>query len=111
MEAHKGLGWHKQENLLILCYDLPVFNGSTIYVYHKESVNSAQIARLVSEYPVFFPTPRIKPPDEDHITVVTCIKVHNRRSRLLKEIIQYQKTIGVDHVFITALNTFVEDGG
>lgn len=111
-EAHKGLKRHFQENLLIFCYDLPAKNGSNVYVfYDKPAYIRQDISQLHSEYPLFFPAPRVKPRGGDHITIITCLKIHNRNAHFLKEIIQYQKTIGVDHVYISVLNEFVEDGG
>ena len=66
---------------------------------------------IESEYPVFVPAPRVKPTGEHNFTVVTCVKVHDKGATWILEFVHYQRTIGVDHVHITMLDTFIRDGG
>ena len=64
-----------------------------------------------SERPLFIPAPRITPSGKHDISVVTCTKVHNKGVTWLPEFVRYQKTIGVDHVHVNILDTFIKDGG
>ena len=58
---------------------------------------------------MFVPAPRVKPTGEHNFTVVTCVKVHDKGATWIPEFICYQRTIGVDHVHITVLDTFVKN--
>ena len=98
------------EEIIVECYDLPVMAGGQAYVMYKTATDSL-IYSVESEYPVFFPAPRVKPTGKHNFTVVTCAKVHDKGVTWLPEFIRYQKTLGVDHVHINILDTFVKDGG
>jgi len=62
-------------------------------------------------HPLVMPAPRVQPTGEYNFTVVTCTKAHNRKVPLIQQFIRYQKTVGVDHVHISILDTFIRDGG
>ncbi len=100
----------KYESMLTLCYDMPGRNGSEVYVFYKTGPNSSEI-KQTSQYPLFMPAPRVTPTGKYNFTVVTCTKIHNRRVLFLREFVQYQKTLGVDHVHVSALDTFITDKG
>ena len=98
------------EEFIVECYDLPVVNGNQAYVMYKTAHNSP-VYVVESERPLFVPAPRITPSGEHNISVVTCTKVHDKGATWLPEFIRYQKTIGVDHVHVNILDTFIKDGG
>ena len=98
------------EEFIVECYDLPVFNGSPAYVMYTTAHNSP-VYVVESEKPLFVPAPRITPSGEHNISVVTCTKAHDKGVTWLPEFIRYQKTIGVDHVHVNILDTFIKDGG
>ena len=98
------------EEFIVECYDLPVVNGSQAFIMYKTAHNSP-VYVVVSEKPLFIPAPRIPPSGEHNFTVVTCTKVHNKNVTWLPEFVRYQKTIGVDHVHMNILDTFIKDGG
>lgn len=99
------------ETMVIMCYDLPVQMGNEVFVIYKTSTNTDDEVIVMSPHPIVFPAPRVQPIGEYNFTVVTCTKAHDRNVTWIQEFIRYQKTIGVDHVHISILDTFIKDGG
>ena len=100
----------KFENMEVLCYDMPGKNGSEVFVVYKSAQNSSEI-KVISRYPLYIPAPRVTPSGEYNFTTVTCTKIHDRGASFIHEFIQYQKTLGVDHVHISILDLFIKDKG
>ena len=98
------------ENMEVLCYDMPGKNGSEVFVVYKTAQNSRKI-KIVSQYPLYIPAPRVTPSGDYNFTTVTCTKIHDRGASFIHEFIQYQKTLGVDHVHISILDLFIKDKG
>ena len=99
------------ENEMILCYDLPVKNQSKVFAVYKTSANSSVEVITFSRQPLFVPAPRVMPSGGDDITVVVCSKAHNKKAPWFREFIQYQKTLGVDHIDFSVLDMFIKDDG
>ena len=97
------------EQIAVECYDLPVVNGSRGFVIYKADENTSLVTE--SERPVFMPGPRVEPEGEYNFTVCTCMKVHNKGAYWIPEFIRYQQTIGVDHIHLSALDSFIQDYG
>ena len=97
------------EEVLIHCYDLPASNGSDAYLYYKTSVNDTAERRVKSVRPLMVPAPRVPPTSEEgskyNLTVLTCTKVYGNPP-WLRQWLEYQKAIGVDHVHLTADESF-----
>lgn len=110
MHRYLGERAFPYEEFFVECYDLPVVNGSQGFVMYKTAKNSP-VYVTESEHPLFIPAPRVQPSGEYNFTVVTCTKVHDKGATWLPEFIQYQRTIGVDHVHVNFLDTFIRDGG
>ena len=110
MHHWKGASPFLYEEIIVECYDLPVVKGSSGFVMYKTGHDSP-IYSVESEHPVYFPAPRVKPTGEHNFTVVTCSKVHDKGVTWLPEFIRYQRTLGVDHVHVNVLDTFIKDGG
>ncbi len=98
------------EQLAIECYDLQVKNGSRAFLIYKTSNHTSEKIVTESEKPLMIPAPRVQPTGKYNFTVVTCTKAHDKRVTWLSEFVRYQKTIGVDHVHISILDTFIKDG-
>ncbi len=98
------------ENMRVHCYDMPGTNGSEVHVVYKTGPSSSEI-REISQHPLFFPAPRVTPTGKYNFTTVTCSKVHNRKATFIHEFVQYQKTLGVDHVHFSILDHFITDKG
>ena len=100
------------EQVALNCYDLPIVNGSRAFVVYQSSKNNTSM-EFVSESltPLMIPAPRIQPSGEHNLSVLTCMKAHNRGVTWLPEFIRYQKTLGVDHVHLAMIDTFIQDGG
>ena len=100
------------EEVLVDCYDLPIVNGSMGYIMYKTSENS-KVEIAASERPLVIPSPRVPPTSEQgkkyNMSIVACAKIFNRPP-WMKEWLQYQKTIGIDHVHLDAEDTFVKNG-
>ena len=99
------------QNQLILCYDLPAPNGSSVFAIYKTSANSTIEMVTYSRQPLFHPAPRVPPSGGDEFTVVVCSKAHDKHAPWIREFIQYQKTVGVDHIDFSVLDTFIKDDG
>ena len=111
LHLKNGPGPFKYIEIAVECYDLPANNGDRVTVTYKTTINSIIELVVESEYPLVVPSPRIKPKGKHNFTVLTCTKVHDKGVNYLEEFIRYQKTIGVDHVHISILDTFIKDGG
>ena len=99
------------EHMYVDCYDLPAKSGDRAFLIYKTS-NVSQEVTVESEYPLIFPKPPVIPPKDGYnVTVVVCIKANSKAAPFLGEIIHYQKSIGVDHISLIALSTFIKDGG
>ena len=101
--------------VVLECYDLFFDNGDHGFVWYKTNGNKWTEEDLLvtsSEEQIVIPAPRIQPSSREHdITILTCTKIHNNKVTYVSEFIRYQETIGIDHIHITILDTFVEDGG
>lgn len=101
------------EEFIIECYDLQhMTNGSEAFILFKNASNSP-IYAAISEFPLMFPSPRLPPtsPGKYDFSVVTCTEAHNKRVTWLPQFVRYQRTIGVDHIHINILDTYIKDGG
>ena len=101
------------EEFIIECYDLlHMSNGSKAFILFKNERNSPVYA-AISEFPLMFPAPKVQPiaAGKYDFSVVTCTEAHNKRVTWLPQFVRYQKTIGVDHVHINILDTYIKDGG
>ncbi len=101
--------------IVLECYDLSFEEGDHGFVWYKtDEKNWPEEDLLVtsSEEQIVIPAPRIQPSSREHdITILTCTKIHNNKVTYVSEFIRYQETIGIDHIHITILDTFVRDGG
>ena len=95
------------EQYVLECYNLPVVNGSRVFVGYKTANNMPE---LVVEAEVMIPAPRVQPTGKYNFTVATCTKAFNRKLKYLSEFVRYQKTLGVDHVHLSVLDEFMRDG-
>lgn len=97
------------EEALVHCYDLPVEDGAEAYLYFRVSENSTVEKRVKSERPVMVPATRIRPSSvaglKYNLTIMTCTKVYGNPP-WLKQWLEYQKSIGVDHVHLIADESF-----
>lgn len=97
------------EEVMVHCYDLPVQDGEEAYLYYKMRKKSDDEVFVRSERPLMFPRPRVKPTSVEglkyNLSVLTCTKVYGNPT-WLKEWLTYQQTIGVDHVHMTADESF-----
>ncbi len=100
----------RYENGRVHCYNMPGTNGSEVHVVYKTGPSSPEI-RETSQHPLFFPAPRVTPTGKYNFTTVTCSKIHNRKASFIHEFVQYQKTLGVDHVHFSILDHFITDKG
>ena len=108
--VHDGKPHFLYEEYIVECYDIPMANGSIAFVLFKIATNSPVYA-AISEFPLIFPAPRVQPTGKYDFSVVTCTEAHNNKVTWLQEFIRYQNTIGVDHVHVNILDTFIKDGG
>ena len=107
--------------VLLECYGLPsVDNGSVAFITYKtlaSGCNSAEnhscMISVQSERP-FYISPPYKPPTDGrkyNFKIAVCLAVVFARPPWLKEWLQYQKAIGIDHIHMIADDSFVKAGG
>ena len=84
--------------------------AAKFFLVYKTAHNSSEI-KVVSRYPLYIPAPRVTPSGEYNFTIVTCTKMHDRGTSFIHEFIQYQETLGVDHVHISILDLFIKNKG
>ena len=92
---------------MIDCYDVVAENGSSAYIYYK--LNSTAVIAIESERPLFIPAPRVPPRKGKASTVMACTVVYGTPP-LMEHWLRYQRTIGIDHVYIIAEESFKEAG-
>ena len=110
---HNWLGINKfpYEQLIVECYDLALTTERRPFVMYKTHRHSSITLVVESDKPVMIPAPRKMPSGKHNFSIVVCTKAHNRKVSWLPEFLRYQKTLGVDHVHLTVLDTFIKDGG
>ena len=111
MHYRYGLTPYPYEQVLLECYDLVFHQGDHGYVWYKPDVTVAEPLVTSSEEPIVIPGPPIKPLTPHNITILTCTKIHNKGAPYVSEFLRYQQTIGIDHVYVTVLDSFIKDGG
>lgn len=110
---HNWLGKRRfpYDQFALDCYNLAAVNGSNAFILYRTARGNELVVESLA--PLFVPAPRVEPlpADSHNISVVTCSKAHDKRVAWLPEFIRYQKTLGVDHVHLSLLDTFIKDGG
>lgn len=99
------------EEVLVDCFNLPVQNGTSAYLFYK-LYKEAEVDVAVSERPLLIPPPRLPPSSPDskfhNLTIVTCTKIFGTPPWFI-EWLDYQKTIGVDHVHLNVDDAFTRN--
>lgn len=106
-------GIHRTTHTLLLidCFDLPGENGSKAFIIYKPSNDSVAVS-TESERPLHIPAPHIPPRSGQNFTVVACLAVlYGPHPHFISEWLRYQRTIGIDHIHITAEDSFEKAGG
>ena len=93
---------------MVDCYDVVAENGSSAYIYYNK-INSTAVTTIESERPLFIPAPRVPPKKGKASTVMACTVVYGTPP-LMEHWLRYQRTIGIDHVYIIAEESFKEAG-
>ena len=108
----KGSDWvhdrHSEcthEQAMVDCFDVSAENGSRAYI----SFNSTTIVAVESERPLFIPAPCVPPRNDKTVTVMACALIYGTPP-VLENWLCYQKTIGVDHVYLIADKSFGDAG-
>ena len=99
------------EEVLVDCFDLPVRNGSNAYLFYK-LYQDAEIDVAASERQLVIPPPRLPPHSPNSVfhnfTIVTCTKIFGTPPWFV-EWLEYQRTIGVDHVHLNVDDAFARN--
>ena len=104
----------KYQHLYVDCFDLPVSEGDRAFLLYKTHENQSDPVVVESDLPVIFPAKSVRASSDNkyaNITVVSCIKANSHIAPFLGELLQYQKSIGVDHVSLITISSFIKDGG
>ena len=101
------------DEAFIECFDLPARNGSMGYITFKRTKES-EVEIAATERPLYVPGPRIPPSTEQGkkygFSIASCAKIFNHPP-WMKEWLQYQATLGVQHVHLDVEDSFVKNGG
>ena len=93
------------------CFDLPAENGSRAFLLYKRYKGSTMMS-VESERSFFIPAPHVSPQNGQTFSVAACLAVlFGPHPSFLKEWLQYQRTIGINHVYIIAEDSFAKAGG
>ena len=92
---------------MIDCFDLTADNGSRAYILYKE--NDSSVITVESERPLFIPAPRVPPRNGSSVTVMACTVVYGTPP-LMDHWLRYQRTIGVDYIYVIADESFRDAG-
>ena len=101
------------DEVMVDCFDLPTYNGSDAFIIYKPYNTSAEVVITYSERQVMMPA---TPPQQYFyeqlypFTIISCTRVFDHPP-WLNEWLQYQRTIGIDHIHFVALNSFEDAGG
>ena len=118
---HRDHSYLTHDFVLLECYDLlHVNNGSVAFITYKTlepDCNSAKnhscIISVQSERPFYISAPYKPPTDgrKHNFKIAVCLAVVFAKPPWLSEWLQYQKTIGIDHIHMIADDSFVKAGG
>ena len=92
---------------MINCFKLSGENGSRAYIYYK--TNATDLVSVESERPLFIPAPHVPPSVGKTNTVMACAVVYDTPP-LLEHWLRYQRTIGIDHIYLIAEDSFRDAG-
>ena len=95
------------DNVLIYCYDTPAHNNSRVSVVYVNPENSSEHFVTESEHPLFFPGSSSNDDTNSSLKVMTCTTVYGTPP-YFGAWVRYQKTLGVDMVYINAQESFVK---
>ena len=93
------------DNVLIFCYDTPARNNSRVSVVYRNPNNDSEQYETESEHPLFIPYP-VNATNNDS-SVMVCTTVYETPP-YFREWLHYQKTLGVDFIYINAQESFTK---
>ena len=91
------------DNVFVLCYDTPGHNNSRVSLVYANPDNESQHFETESEHPLFVPHTSVK---RARSSVMVCVTVYDTPPHF-SEWLHYQKTLGVDFVYINAQRSFL----
>jgi len=95
---------------MVDCYDLSVGNGSNASIRYVTAGRDSTPITAWSERPLIIPQQYQRAGVHGIPKIVVCVIVFDKPP-FLNEWLLYQKTIGVDHIYMTAEDSFVKAGG
>ena len=110
---HRDHSYLTHDFVLLECYDLsPVDNGSVAFITYQSENHSCMIS-VQSERPFHISAPYKPPTDgrKHNFKIAVCLAVVFAKPPWLNEWLQYQKTIGIDHIHMIVDDSFVKAGG
>jgi hypothetical protein len=93
------------DNFLIFCFDTPGRNNSKVSVLYENPKNKSEILITDSEHSLFVPKSR-ELSKHFNSSIMTCTTVFGSPTHI-GEWLRYQKMIGVDFVFMNAVESFL----
>ena len=102
---HKKQPLCTHDNFLIFCFDTPGRNNSKVSVMYENPKNKSEIFITESEHSLFVPKSREISKDFN-LSIMTCTTVFGTPPHI-GEWLRHQKMIGVDFVYINAVETFL----
>ena len=95
------------DNVMIICYNTPGRDKARVSVVYKNPDNNSEYLETESEHDLFIPDASFKSSKEDKIAsgVMVCTTVFESPPYFI-DWLRYQKTLGVDFVYINAQESF-----
>ena len=94
---------------MVDCYDLAVENGSNASITYRTDENSTPIT-VQSEHPLIISKKSERSGIHGTPRIAVCVIVFHK-PMFLNEWLLYQKTIGIDHIYMIAEDSFIKAGG
>lgn len=91
------------DNAFVLCYNTPGRNNSRVSLVYANPDNESQHFETESEHPLFVPPHTVK---RSRSSVMVCATVYDSPP-YFSEWLHYQRTLGVDFVYINAQQSFL----
>ena len=91
---------------MISCFKLSGENGSRAYIFYK---NATTVLSVESERPLFIPALHVPPSVGKRSTVMACAVVYGTPP-IFDHWLRYQKTVGIDHIYLVAEDSFRDSG-
>ena len=107
--AHRTEPHLTHDVAMVDCYGLPSTpSGARAFLWYSLT-DGGELYRVESEHPYFVPRPK-QTQNRDDLKIVLCMAIVRDFPPFMREFLRYYKHLGVDHIYMTAEDSFVQNG-